>query len=347
MRGAFPSTAVVILSLAVGAVACTGGDGSAAPPTDASPDGAPDATLDSATAGESSPGSDVSIEGLTAVRMANWSPGAPAADLCLAPHGTNAFQGPALAGVLASQIDAGELDAAGVAGLPFPEVGAYFAIAPGQYDARIIAAGSMDCSVGIGADSIALPQLMADQFATFAVVGEADPAAGAPSLGVVGFSDEGPRAVSLETGTPPLAVRFINAAVDEPLAMASIATAGPGIFTLIAPFGKLGAYAPGDAGAGHPPIDADGYASWPVISSATVTCGIPDSQVVLASGTVGTPGGAFVTLVLVGSGTAPVPADARTSADPAGSLQLMECEDNAGTVGLLSSCAFLPRPVAP
>jgi hypothetical protein len=337
---------VAIFSLAGGVLACTGDDTSVAPPADASADRASDATLYSAAAGESSAGSDVSVEQLTAVRLANWSPGAPAVDLCIAPHGTSAFEGPVLAGVGAWQIDAGELDDAGGVGLPFPEVGAYFAMAPGRYDARIVAAGSMDCSVGIGADSTALPELVADGFATLAVVGEADPGAGAPSLSVVGFSDEGPRAISLEAGTPPLAVRFINAAVGEPVATASIAATGPGTFALVAPFGAIGVYRPGEAGAGRVSIAADGYASWQVVSSATVTCGIPDLQVVLASGTISTPGGAFVTLVLVGAGTAAAPPDAGTDAGPVGSLQLMECEDNAGTVGLLSSCAFL-LPVAP
>jgi hypothetical protein len=260
-------------------------------------------------------------------------------DLCLAAHGTTAFQGPLLAGVVASQQDAGALEDAGDAVLSFPNVGAYFDIAPGDYDARIVAAGSLDCSVGIGADSTALPELEADAFATLAVVGEADPSGGAPALGMVGFQDEGPRAFAPDTGTPPLAARFVNAAAGEARVSASIATRGPGTFTLVAPFGGIGGYGPGELGADDPPIDADGYASWQVSTSATVTCAVPGQPGILATGTLNDPGGAILTLVLVGSASAPPAADA----GPAGSFRLMECQDNAGTVGLLSRC----RAVSP
>jgi hypothetical protein len=340
MRGAFPSTVVVILTLAHGLLACTGDDTSGAA-ADASPDRAADSTLDS-TAAESAVSIEAPPQQLTALRLANWSPGAPGVDLCLAPQGTTVFQGPLLAGVVAALVDAGTLEDAGPAGLAFPQVGAYFGIAPGQYDARIVAAGSLDCSVGLGADSTGLPDLKADGFATLAVVGEAQPAGGGPALAVVGFPDEGPRAFAPNGATRPLAAKFVNAAAGVPIATASIATKGAGTFTLVAPFGGVGRYGPGELGADDPPIDADGYASWQVMSDATVTCAVPGQRSALASGTMATLGGATVTLVLVGSASGPA-----ADGGLAGSFQLMECEDNAGTPGLLSSCAFVPVPAGP
>jgi len=341
MKGAFPSTVVVTVTLAHGLLACTGDDTSVAA-ADAAPDHAADSTLDSTTADESAVSIEAPPQQLTALRVANWSPGAPGVDLCLAPQGTTAFQGPILAAVVASLLDAGTLEDAGPAGLAFPQVGAYFGIAPGQYDARVIAAGSVDCSVGIGADSTGLPKLEPDGFATLAVVGEAQPTAGGPALAVVGFPDEGPRAFAPDGATPPLAAKFVNAAAGEATVTASISANGAGTFTFLAPFGQVGRYGPSELGADDPPLDPDGYASWQVDSAATVTCGIPGQRGALASGTVGALGGEVLTLVLVGSPSATATADGGL----AGSFQLMECQDNAGTVGLLSSCAFLPGPAA-
>jgi hypothetical protein len=81
----------------------------------------------------------------TFVRIAQVSPDSPALDVCVAPHGTTAFQGP-LVGQLAASFadDAGADDAAAV-GLTYTQVSAYIPLTPGQYDVRLVAAGAASC----------------------------------------------------------------------------------------------------------------------------------------------------------------------------------------------------------
>ncbi|MGA7120003.1 MAG: hypothetical protein WBY94_07900, partial [Polyangiaceae bacterium] len=115
------------------------------------------ATADAAKASEAGPASsdasaasDASDAGpaivaptsmLAGIRIANWSPGAPAIDFCIAPHGTTAFQGPILANTAPALVDAGTCPP-GPVGLAFTEVSSYSLVQPQQYDVRLVVAGA-------------------------------------------------------------------------------------------------------------------------------------------------------------------------------------------------------------
>lgn len=131
------------------AAACSSSSGTTPP---ASADAGTDAgSIDtSADAGDAS--EDVAPQPpQTFLRIANASPDSPPFDVCVAPHGTTAFQGPLL-GQLAATLglaapasgDAGGEDAGAVA-LAFAQVSAYVPLSPGQYDALLVPAGAASC----------------------------------------------------------------------------------------------------------------------------------------------------------------------------------------------------------
>ena len=68
-------------------------------------------------------------------RLSDGGLGAPSYDVCIAPHGTGVWQGPLLAA------------AAFPEGLQSFDVTNYFTVVAGQYDARIVAAGSATCNL--------------------------------------------------------------------------------------------------------------------------------------------------------------------------------------------------------
>jgi hypothetical protein len=77
------------------------------------------------------------------LRVAHFSPGTPALDVCLAAHGTGLYAGPLLA-LFAD--DAGLATDASAPGLSYAQVGAYIAVDPGTYDVRLVSAGASSCS---------------------------------------------------------------------------------------------------------------------------------------------------------------------------------------------------------
>jgi hypothetical protein len=270
---------------------------------------------------------------LTWVRLANWSPDAPAVDFCLAPHGTGAFRGP-LAASLATALDAG------ATALAFPLVSAYLELAPDTYDARVVVAGAGNCTVGIGADTTTLAPLAAGAFSTIAVVGEELPRASDPGLQVVGFSD------STLSGTA-VSLRFINASpglTTVDFGTGTITPSGGGaafraLFSgvLFGQAGKAALPSP-DAGASPDggafdaaaaPIANASYATLTKLSnvlSAHDPRAGADAVVTMAP--VSAAPGSVLTFVLVGG----------TSADTPPKPKLLECVDNAGTVDELSNC---------
>lgn len=133
------------------------------------------------------------------LRLAAWSPDAMAVDFCLATHGSTSFQGPQLAQAFA--------DAGATAGLTFPQVGAFFAVDPGQYDVRLVAAGATSCATGMGSDLTSLPALAAGVYETVAAVGDVMKMGNDPGLSLVAFGDD-----SAVMNSQDGSLRFINAA---------------------------------------------------------------------------------------------------------------------------------------
>jgi Domain of unknown function (DUF4397) len=276
----------------------------------------------SSPTGDASPGTTVAL-----LRVANWSPDAPAVDFCVAPHGTSVFRGPLLVGIERAEVEAGLAVDSGSGALAFPEVSSYVQVAPGRYDARIVVGRS--CGAGIGPDAIALPAVSAGASTTIALVGAESVADGQPGLQIVGFLDD-------VTIAGAVALRFINAA---PMAApVDVGTgAGASFVPLFAgiPFGEAGSGQEAPARDGSAPaVDARGYLSRSALAGvalgarahagATGDAGVPSalaSNVWIASGS--------VVSVIVTGGTESVP------------LGLLECVDNAGIVGSLSNCTVI------
>lgn len=317
--------AMALAMLPVSAGGCIGaGDDTASAVVAVSSDaGAPDVTADvqeSATSTATADRAETSAPppSVAGIRVANWSPDAPAIDLCVAPHGTSAFRGPMLGSFV------GPGDDAGVAALSFPYASAYTYVSPGQYDARLVVAGASDCAAGIGADVTNLPALSANGYATIALLGEANPVAGAPGLRLVGFPDD----AYASTGA---ALRFINAATSGSLALADFGEVIGNNFAplfLAVHFGQAGDAAEATvADAASGPVDQNGYTSIGPLSGATLSLRARNgaTDLVLAQN-VNAAAGAVVTIVAVGA---------------VGASELVECVDNAGTLSYLGACAVI------
>lgn len=133
---------VVVLALpSVWAVACSDDHAAAVVVADANESSAfmPSASLghDAGLPPEASaPGSQALL------RVAHLSPDLPAIDVCIAPRGTQDFQGPVLARAFAA--DGRAVD------LAYGTVSGYVSLPIGEYDVRIVAAGSPACAVESG-----------------------------------------------------------------------------------------------------------------------------------------------------------------------------------------------------
>ena len=128
------------------------------------------------------------------VRLADWAPDAPASgyDVCLTKVGRSTPGG----GILAS---------AGVTAPAFPAVTRYVAVAPGAYHAVLVAAHSTNCANSV-LPPTELPDFVAGEHVTIAVVGDAMVTNDDASLAVSFFVDE---TVSSQPNQATL--RFINA----------------------------------------------------------------------------------------------------------------------------------------
>jgi hypothetical protein len=299
---------------------CTGDDTNPALPAtpDASfPDSAPDAPV---------PTDDAAPPPLpvSAIRIANWSPDSPAVDMCLSPHGADAFMPPLL-------LTEGDAIEAGPGTLAYPGVSAYFFVPPGQYDVRAVVAGANDCAAGVAPDLTTLPAVAIGDFATLALIGSAHASGGAPALAIVGFRDDGP------TPTKKVALRFINAA-----GAASAFDLGLGAATKFLPvfsdvvFGAVGQGTDAGAVDGGIVVDSRGYATISPLAGGTLSArafGTTDDAIV-AQG-VNVAAGAVVTTTLLQA--------AQGLSDGGPAFEILECLDNAGTVGLTGVCfTFLP-----
>jgi hypothetical protein len=255
-------------------------------------------------------------------RFANWSPDSPAFDMCIAPHGTKAFQGPLLWALTMTGSDAG------TNGLAFPLVSAYAAVPPGQYDVRMVVGGTASCAVGIRADTTTLPALAAGGAETVAVVGEVAPNPGDFKLEVLGFLDD-----VVASGSAK--IRAINAASAGAMSLIDVGTGTLADNSFLAIFrGVQIAHASAPSEAWIPYlVDPNGYDPGAPILAAQLSAHIsgtisgPDggADLVVGAGLFSAPNGAVMTVVVAG-GT--------SSASPA----LVVCADNAGTTGPLSDC---------
>jgi hypothetical protein len=304
-------------------------DGAAAIETDAPGDAPPSGS--SGDSGESSDAGDSGTEAgpslgsmptpatMALLRVANWSTDAPAIDLCIAPHGTAAFQGPIVAELAASSMSDGGAD-----GIASPLVSAYVGVTPGQYDGRIVVAGASDCGAGIGPDATTLPSVAVGGSATIALFGSVAAAPGEAKMRVFGFLDD------LVAPTGATAIRVINAVSGMPQIDVGTGTLSDGKFLAIfrqVPFGMAGQ--PG--GAWIPfLVDANDYDSNPPLANVVLSAhatGASTDAVPLSSPppltSIGV--GSVITIAVVG-GAAGV------------GTALVECFDNAGTVGTLSDC---------
>jgi hypothetical protein len=92
-------------------------------------------------------------------RVAHVSPDAPPFDVCLAPTGTTAFQGPFLDAFGAATAAANGApfpdDGGAATGLTYGQVSAYLLIDPGTYDVRLVAAGATSCDTPLGGSAAA------------------------------------------------------------------------------------------------------------------------------------------------------------------------------------------------
>jgi uncharacterized protein DUF4397 len=270
-----------------------------------------------------------------AMRVANWSPDAPAVDFCLALHSTNDFQGP----VLAARAVGGQLGAeAGAAGLAFPQVSSYSLVKPVQYDVRLVVAGSGGCSAPLISDATTLPAPAAGSSVTLAFVGEVNPTrgdGGDPGLQVHWFTDDSV-APAGAGGSASVALRFIHAAPG--LVAVDFGTGSGGSFQALLSRVKF-VQDPATAMAAVPDggqrFDSNGY--WvrgPLVSETLSTH--PSSfgqdsgatpETVAPS--VSAAAGSLLTIALVGSPSTGTP------------IRLLECVDNAGTTTLYSTCSAI------
>jgi hypothetical protein len=270
------------------------------------------------------------------VRLANWSLNAPPVDVCLAPHGTTAFEGPLMALQLGK--DAGASDGGGEL-VSFPQLSAYLPVTPQAYDARLVVAGATSCSTNLVPDVLDVPALgQGGGYATLALMGDLAGGTGATGIRMVGMADD-----VLAPDLGHVEIRFVHAASNSPpvnVSAGDLQMLKVGKLFSNVPFGSVTtpaeakATAPADAGASvH--VDDAGYRTlspqlpWFFgVQAAGATA--PE-----ASGVMQAAGGSIVTVVLL-----PTSLLAVDSGVPA--LELLECVDNGAGFTPLSDCFLLP-----
>ncbi len=293
---------------------------------------ASDAAMSTASAAADAGSTTTAPTTLASIRVANWSPDAPAVDFCVAPHGTGQFHGPMVAAQALALPNAGSSCPASTFGLPFPQVSSYALVQAGQYDVRLVVAGATSCAAGV-ADATSLPAIVAGGFETVALLGELNRAsATAPGLQLAGFSDD-PAPVGA------IALRFIQAA---PAFSALDFGTGSGssfkaVFSNVA-FGQTAKTAVGADG-GAASVDSNGYLSRSAMTSVSLAAEVhgalaPDGSVqdTAVAKNVSAAAGSVLTVVAVGA-----------VAGAGGAASLVQCIDNAGTVCPLSNCTVISQ----
>ena len=191
------------------------------------------------------------------VRIANWSPDAPASgyDVCLAVHGSSSWSGPLLEQLIG---DAGVLGDAAAASIQFPAVTNYLlAVAPGTYDVAVIVDGA-GCASPV-AVATHLPALVLGSWYTMAIVGDGTPAGSDPALSVVLFTDD-------STSSVGTSVRFLDVAPSVPSADFGEGALATGFTPLevAVPFAAVATMAVADSGTAP---DSNGYVGVPALQT--------------------------------------------------------------------------------
>jgi Domain of unknown function (DUF4397) len=355
----------------VPACGSSNGAGTTKPPNDASADG-PDvdgaslegASADGAVLDTGTPPDEAAVaEGAgddgsalppqTFLRVAQLSPDLPPIDLCVAPHGTSAFQGPLIA-ELASSL--GGADAASP-GIGYAQISAYVSVAAGQYDVRIVAAGASDCSAavtgvsagvsadagvstdaGVSADAgvstdagvsadvsvSATPTFVANAYSTILVAGERVPTGTDRGLTVTALVDD-----AVLSGQA-VALRAVNTMPTAPSLDFGYGSFSAGWFPLLTnvAFASASAEAAPSVGA----VDARGYLPLAPLASqalsARLSSGAASDAALAKSMTIDT--GSVATVIALGGRTG----------DTAHPAALLLCIDNSPAGGLLSDCSI-------
>jgi hypothetical protein len=300
---------------------------------------------------------------LGGVRVADWSAAAAPVDFCLAPHGTANWQGPMIGA--AGPQDAGAyadggtpgltFGDGGASGLGFPGVTSYFYVAPAHYDARLVAAGSPDCNVPVVApDATTLPVLSEGGLITIALFTDVGRDAGAAGLKIVGFTDDVSVPPPSLIGKGRCGVRFINAAPSVP--SVDFGTGPPSFFVGYLPMFSSVLYGQASTAlettAIAPFVDDNGYLFTSALLYVTPPMGtsfgpnsfsasvlVDQTPVTLAIGATIIAADSVVTVVLIPEGIGSID-DAGIDA---GGLGLLQCIDNAGTLGLGAACTLISQ----
>jgi hypothetical protein len=257
------------------------------------------------------------------MRVAQLSPDLSAIDLCVAPHGSTAFEGP-LVHQLAD--DEGGPDV----GIAYGQVSAYLSLAPGALDVRIVAAGASDCASAIEVDGQALlgspdvtdgAALAPSGYATLLIAGSAASDSGTQGVTVTLLGDD----AVLAGGAASL--RAINAMPSAPaldFGLGSFSTEWQPLLIKVA-FGTASTQAGPSAGA----VDANGYLPIEPLANRTMSARLSSGAAGdTAVGAVTTAPGTIATIVALG-----------VAGDPAHPPALMLCADNAPSGGIRSDCS--------
>jgi len=228
------------------------------------------------------------------VRVAHLSPGAPAVDFCIAPAGSGEYAGPVLAGAGAS------------GGLEYSNITKYLDVEAIQYDVRLVAPASADCTTSLGGlpDFTNLPALPEGASATIAAEGHVT---GTVPFGLTAYIDD--QAVTFGKAK----LRFIHASPGTP--NVDVGLGGGALFTPVfedVPFGSSGT----------------GYIETPPIDHGEISARASGTTAdVIAIKPVAIPAGTIATAFAIGE-----------IGNPHAPLDVLLCIDNEPASGLLSSC---------
>jgi hypothetical protein len=306
------------------AVACTNSPS----PVSSADAGADVAALPSGhLGGEAGPPEDSASSVQTQLRIAHLSPDLPSIDVCVAPHGTTSFVGP-LIGPL-SGLDAG------APGLTYAQVSAYLSLDPGQYDVRLVPAGSTSCAAGVGqgfvSDAGSFPNLpdvtnlralAPNASATLLLAGLVSPSGDDARFAATVVVDD----VALAGAAELRAINAVPRAGTLDFGLGSSA----GRFTSLVT-GVAFAAASAQAGPTNGAVNSNGYVPIPSLSGQTLSACAPSAASDLAvANAIDIPFGSIATVIAVGGGTN----------DAAHPPSLIVCIDNQPSGGTLSDCTL-------